>query len=295
MRRSMFMYGTAALLLIGAGCDSVVEPNDQLVSMGSTVLSVGNTSVATSTYIPFDIRSEHDRMKMADFFRQSLATASPEQAALLHKTIDILNDSTHQIVLNAPSDMIGERGAFRALNINEPPPPVDEGSPDFDPRHFITYMDFGQNPGGRGNTIVGATQIQTYGEFARVRHDIKYSIGSNSYRYIDDSGVYLRLHTSWIPVDCGEPTTVTGRTDSDVTWGRGGPTVPGHGVLSPRECGPRRTYEEDVVESAPGGGGCNGPTSCEDNFPTGSEYCVVRYKYYLDTGEVIESRLLYCY
>ena len=52
--------------------------------------------------------------------------------------------------------------------------------------------------------------------------------------------------------------------------------------------------EERVVDNTGGGGDCNDGTSCEDNYPT-AEYCVIWVRYYEDTGEIIDTKVLYCY
>jgi len=55
--------------------------------------------------------------------------------------------------------------------------------------------------------------------------------------------------------------------------------------------------QEDKVEPTGAGGGCDGAGgSCQDEYPeNGYQWCVVRYSYDLNTGEILSWRTLYCY
>lgn len=287
--RAIYVCGTAALLFTGTGCDSVVEPGDQFASVGTDVRTVRQANSTPPSGAPFNILSEHDRTELSAMLRQSLATATPERAAHLRETIELLGKPVNEIVLGSASDVSRNvRSESSTLDVNS------TDSFDSGPILFTTYMNFTQNPDGRGYNLVGATNVTTDGAYARIKHQIFYSIGNSSYTYTDDSGIYTRVHSSWIPIDCGQPTTINATTNSSLTWGGNGGQANGHGTLGTRDCSPRTTWEEDVVQPADGGGTCNG-TGCEDNFPTAYEWCVIRYTYYQDTGEIISSRLLYCY
>lgn len=51
------------------------------------------------------------------------------------------------------------------------------------------------------------------------------------------------------------------------------------------------TYTVEVEEAVGGGGECT--ESCEDE--RSDTWCMVRYTYYLDTGEIIDREVLYCW
>ena len=225
-----------------------------------------------------------DRAALARGLRQSIGTATSETAVLIRRGIRLLEDPNERLVTDiGPNDV--SDGIFSL---------EDEGGDEDTslPPNFVTYMAFGANPEGRGHVMYGVTSIQTDNEFAKIYHTIRYNIGGNAYSRSENSGGWATFWSTQIAVDCPAQITVSGNTDSRLEWMRTRPESTGHGSLPATNCGPRPTAEEDVVE--PAGGSCEG-TSCNDYYPT-AEYCVVRYRYYLDTGQIIgEPQVLYCY
>lgn len=66
-------------------------------------------------------------------------------------------------------------------------------------------------------------------------------------------------------------------------------SAPGHDSAEQPAC----AFRDETVGGG-GGGGCDGRTSCEDEYPTG-EVCVIRYWYDMYTGVILDAELLYCY
>lgn len=266
------------VLAVAPGCDSAASPTE---SAGPDAPSVTKNPVSTRR-LSYDLRSTREREEFLRGFRRSLATATPEQAVLIKETLASLERKGVRFTpgdVEAPPAGPGDGVAY---DVEELPP------------NFVTYMSFGANPDGRGNILYGVTSIQSDNAHAKIRHDISYSVGSAQFTASDESSVFTNFHSTQISIDCGEPTTVDGLTSSRLIWSGTGKISPGQGTLGPRNCGPA-TQQEDVQEPAEGGGGSCDGTSCEDEYPTGYTWCMVRYTYDTWTRQVLAVEVLYCW
>lgn len=228
--------------------------------------------------VPLDLNSPQDRVRLAQGLRTALPRANPQVAAMLRRDIHRLENLSERILL------VGGGIDSDALSTGGDDGGGDEGTEL--PPNFVTYMSLGMNPDGRGSKLYGVTSIQTDGEYAKVQHSMQYSVGGASYSLNEGSG-WTTFFSSEVMIDCPARITINGTINSRLQWYKNRPESRGHGFLPNSDCGPRQTYEDEVVEPAGGSGSA-------DNYPD-AEYCVIRYTYYLDTGEVISAEVLYCY
>jgi hypothetical protein len=251
-----------------------IAPLVESSSARNDVIALG--SGFTAYHRPFDVTSEADRERAMRVLMGAWANSSPEQRQLLAKSVAKLKSFGR---LGAYPEHSGP-GSFTTTDdrYNEP--------------SYVTYMNWAASQNTRGYLMFGVSMVYT-DHLAKITHKINYAIGGTSLRYgPHPSPSVTGFHKTEIPIDCTQPTLVSGETHARYDWSRPRMTPGvGHGILGTQECNPNQPPREiahwdQAKEDGSSGGGAG---DCR------TRTCYVRYWYYKDTGEVFQVDILSCW